>query len=642
MTAQPLAQPVTADPWGEARDLELLHSGATEAILGAVAELRAQAGRPRPLLVLGAAGIGKTHLFSRLRRKLGTGAILVHVRPITSAAMTPRYVLGQILQQLARTSGGARQIDSLVGSILAVGWDGSPDQAAVGLDLLQRVDARGRSANLEHFQGRLRERMPDLDDGCLELLLKAPLLDPLALGAALAWLGGQDISETQGARIGVQQPLAEDRVLPALRTVARLAAPSAPLVVVFDQLENLVQGPDPGRILAYGNLVMDLVDEVQDLVIVQMALDTEWEQGIRPALTLAQQARVLGPKFLLDMPTPAEAEGLLRLWLADHPRPAGPFPWPFAAQEITDLAGRSATPRQLLQELQQRLEDAPAPAQETGEAMLAEVWETLLGKVREEIDARDRLEQGAVPEALADGLLRLVRLVPGLALVAAEGPERLFLATPRGQLLVALVHQAHHRSIASALDRLGAAQGPRLGLREDWRPFKPTWKVARGKREALVQASAGWHWLARQDVERLLALDLLLKSAVSRDLSGPGGIPFEPAAVEAWARLTLAPEAWAIARTLVAGGAAEGETPAASLELNREPPAPLVPAPMAAGPEGGAILKLRQLRVASVDRLVRECRQEGSRSARAELLAELRSAGPAVTWIGETIVCLER
>jgi hypothetical protein len=63
---------------------------------------------------------------------------------------------------------------------------------------------------------------------------------------------------------------------------------------------------------------------------------------------------------------------------------------------------------------------------------------------------------------------------------------------------------------------------------------------------------------------------------------------------------------------------------------------------MAAGPEGGAILKLRQLRVASVDRLVRECRQEGSRSARAELLAELRSAGPAVTWIGETIVCLER
>jgi predicted ATPase len=46
--------------------------------------------------------------------------------------------------------------------------------------------------------------------------------------------------------------------------------------------------------------------------------------------------------------------------------------------------------------------------------------------------------------------------------------------------------------------------------------------------------------------------------------------------------------------------------------------------------------------VASVDRLVRECQQEGLGPGRTALLAELKSAGSAVIWIGETVVCLER
>ncbi len=659
MTAPPLALPITADPWGEAKDLEELHAGATQAIIRSVAELRsltqlgdAGPGRPMPLLILGTAGIGKTHLFSRLRRTLGKRAILVHIRPITSADMTPRYVLNQILQQLARPSEGARQIDSLVGSILSLGWDGSPDDSAVGLDLLRSLDERGRKDNLEHFLSRLLERMPDLDDGYLELLLNAPFLNILSLRATLAWLGGQDISETQALRIGVQQPLAEERVLPALRTVARMASSSAPLVVVFDQLENLIQGEGQGRILAYGNLVMDLVDEVRDLVIVQMALESEWVRGIRPVLSLAQQARVIGPSFILAMPTPQEAEGLIRLWMADHPNPTAPFPWPFTSQEIEHMAAMSATPRMLLQELQHRLEGSTAPlrdAKETAATLLAEAWEEGLQKARGDIDERDRLEQGVVPEALTDGLIHLVRLVPDLALIASQGPERLQITTPEGDLRVALIHQAHHRSIAAALDRLGTAAGAKLGLREDWRPFKPTWRVTRGKWEALLQRpEMNWHWLNRKDAERLLALDMILKAAVSRDLSGPEGIPFEPSQVENWVRQTLAPKEWVIARTLVGGSSAKGEALKTSEEPTREPEASkAVSAPRLARAgskseaDAIAIQKLRHLRVASVDRLVQECRQEGRGATRSTLLKELRNAGSVVIWIGENIVCID-
>jgi len=642
----PLALPITADPWGETRDFEALHDQATRVILRAVADLKAQAGpdgagrvRPMPLVVLGTAGIGKTHLFSRLRRKLGRGATLVHIRPITSADMTPRYVLGQILQQLARPSGGIRQLDTLVGATLSLGWDGTPEQSAEGLELLRGLDEEGRKGNLEHFLARLLDAMPDLDDGYLEPLLKAPFLDTLALKATLAWLGGQDISETQARRIGARQALADDRVLPALRTLARLAASSVPLVVVFDQLENLIQVEGKGRILAYGNLIMDLVDEVKDLVIVQMALETEWERGFRPVLTLAQQARVSGTTLLLERPTVQEAEDLVRFWMADHPAPAGVFPWPFAAGDVRDLVERGATPRMLLQELQKRLGAEAAlgaePEPEPGGDLLARVWEEGLRAARAEIDERDRLEQGAVPEVLADGLIRLVGLLPELDLVRAQGPERLQIATPGGERRVAFIHQSDPRAIGSALERLGAAPGAKLGLRELWRPLKPTWKATRMKWEALNAApEAAWYWLERADAERLQALDALLKSAVSRDLAGPGGVPFEAAQVAAWAVGNLEMQAWGIVHAL--RGAADGV-----LAAPEPGPEPAAESGLAVVRESGALRRLFQLRVASVDRLVRECRQPGQELTRRDVVAELKRAGPAVTWIGEHIVCLK-
>lgn len=650
MTLQPLAMPITADPWGEAKDLETLHAKATQAILKAVDDLKACAGgagggRPMPLVVLGTAGIGKTHLFSRLRRKLGKGAILVHIRPIMSSEMAPRYVLGEILQQLGRTNGGARQIDSLVGATLAVHLDGAAEQAKEGgLDLLQDLDSQGRTENLDHLCSRLLERMPDLDDGYLEPLLNAPFLDIRALNATLAWLGGKDISESQAHRIGIHQPLAEDRVLPALRTIARLAAPSAPLVVVFDQLENLIQSEGTGRIQAYGNLIMELVDQVRDLVIVQMALDTEWSRGIQPVLSLAQKARVVGSIHVLEMPSLRQAEDLVRLWMTGDHDPTPPFPWPFKGGELQDLADKGVTPRMLQQTLYQRL-DGTVPAAdeelESGDDLLALAWEDGLQKARAEIDDQDKQEQGVGSEALADGLMRLVRLMPGFQVIEARGVNHLQIGTPLGDVRVALVQQNSPRALASTLGHLASAPGRKLGLREHWRPFKDSWVVTRNHWETLVrQAWGGWHWLGRKDVEQLLALDSLLKAATSRDLSGPGGVPFEPVQVEEWIARTQALSEWEISRALVGGGAQPPEGSPVDDGAGREPSPTGVPYRSAAMPPV-ALQILRKLRVVSVDRLLRECRQGGEGPSRREVLEELGNASAELVWIGENIVCMK-
>ena len=90
-------------------------------------------------------------------------------------------------------------------------------------------------------------------------------------------------------------------MLPALRTLAAVASFSAPLVVVFDQLENLVDDRgSTAAIHAHARLYSELHDTVPGLVLMQLSLDSEWERRISPALGLPEksrlEARVLTPR----------------------------------------------------------------------------------------------------------------------------------------------------------------------------------------------------------------------------------------------------------------------------------------------------------------------------------------------------------
>jgi hypothetical protein len=297
----------------------------------------------------------------------------------------------------------------------------------------------------------------------------------------------------------------------------------------------------------------------------------------------------------------------------------------------------------LLQALQHRL-DAPflsgSDTHESSESLLEQAWEEGLRKAREDIDEQDRLGQGARPEMLADGLIYLFKLDPELEFLGAEGPERLQIGTPQGEVRVALVHQANPKSIAKALDNLGSTPGLKVGLRELWRPLKPTWKATLRAMEALeAQEGMRWHWLVRQDAERLLALDGLLKASTSGDLSGPGGVPFQSAQVEAWARQTLALPEWGITVFLKAQASGSGKDIQAGEGIAQVPrPGPAAPA----GATGAGVLRiLRRLRIASVDRLLKECRQDGRELTRKALVEELGRGGSGLIWIGDNIVCLE-
>jgi hypothetical protein len=615
--------PTHAEPWApEILDLESLNAAATNAVVQSIEDLRRRAharerGEPPPAIVaVGPAGAGKTHLFGRLRRKVGARGVFVHVRPLIGSEMTPRFLLGQIVQQLGYSSYGQSQIDIIAGTTLALAGGENPRFPAAMLQQLRELKPEDRQARVEQAIESLAS--PGIDTSYLERLLRVPFADLLPRTALLVWLGGRELDEAQARRVGVREALPDGDVISALRSIAAVAAATSPLVIVFDQLENLVDPDGSGaRVIAYGNLIAELVDVVRDLVIVQMGLSTEWDANIERRLGPSQRSRVIGRRIPLLLPTPSERRALVDLWLKDAPSPLSEG----QLQTLCDPVG--LTPRMLLQELREALEGNP-PAEKTieppDEACLA-AWEGCLAFARTHIDEMAGTGHGPEVAFLLDGFVALASLVPELGPVKTERPNLLRLLQPKGPAFIAMVNQTNAPSVLAFLRTLAGLQGGVLALRERWREWPPTWKQTRAQWESLRKSpSVDWQWLERDQAVQLLALARLLKDARSGDVSGRDGKPLAFEAVEAWARAKLEVRGWAVTQALC--GAAPREQlpePAAVFEKH-------------SGSAAGSIAILRALRVMSLERLIRE-----TRANRAEVLRELGSS-KSVRFIGDAIV----
>jgi len=656
---------IHADPWAEEFvDLPTLNSKASDAIEECVQKARTKAREaPRSLrstsiVVLGPPGVGKTHLFSRLRGRLGPRAVFIHVRPLVSAPMTPRFVLGELVKQLAYTTHGLAQLDALVGSLLAHLSGAATTFPSTFLAEYQQLTAAERDARLDEAVEKAVAIWQEVDDTYLRRLLQAPFTSGATQRALLAWLSGRDCDVTQLSRIGAGASLAEELVVPALRTLCSVAALGAPIVLVMDQLENLIEGAEPGaRLLGYANLAAELVDVMRGLVLVHMALDTEWTRGIEPALNMSQRSRLLMRTETLALPTPREREELLRLWIERLPERAGPYPWPFTDRRLARvLRTPGMTPRMLLVECRQaldaggadeELEVAPeqASGREPGAASpalgLTGQWEGCLDAARQ-VQAEASEQRTSVDAVrVADGLLACGHFLTDAHISTSTmgEPVQLVIDAGKAKRQAAVLHHSHYKSLGAALGKLTsfAARAQVVAIRERARDLPPTWKDTLAKRSVLLgTGSAQWVWLEPDDVTRLLALDALLQGARSGDVTNERGEPVDVASVIEWARANLGVPEWGIVRALLGQSAEEHEV---------EATANVAPEPQAAAPAavplttGVAVAILRQLRIASVERVVREAARIDPLATRATVLSELE-AGPGIRFFGRSIVCV--
>jgi hypothetical protein len=661
-----------ADPWAEQPvDLASLNASVSDAIELSIAKVRSvaraepQALRSSSLVVLGPPGAGKTHLFSRLRRRLGPRAVFVHLRPLVHMEITPRFVLHEIVKQLGYVTHGASgvpQAHTLVGSLLAHLRGEGVFFPQAFLHECEALSDAEREQSLDAAVEQVLGVWQEADESYLRRLLQVPFAKTAAMQRALlAWLSGRDCDLTQLQRIGATASLGEDLALSALRTLSAVASLGAPIVLVFDQLENLVDAEGPGsRLLAYANLTAELVDSMRGLVLVHMALDTEWSRGIEPALNLSQRSRLLMARETLGLPSAKEREELLRLWIERLPDCPLPYPWPFTEAQAIGLCKRpGVTPRMLLVECRRAFQGepieldeaanpdaAPQPAESAvlDSQGLESEWDERLSSARALAEQAAERREAIDPSRLADGLLACGQFLVAATLSSLKSKDGVQLKLTLGALSVrlAFLHQAHPKSLGSAIAKLTsvAEREPVVALRERAHDLPPTWKDTLAKRSALLATGrARWIWFEREDAERLLALDSLLQAARSGDLTDDRGAPISAPTVSEWVAAKLEIPKWTIVRDVLGQGeeGEEGERSEDSQQGEEELEARAKPAPLEPTTKG-ALALVRRLRIASLDRVVREVTRLDPLATRASVVAELEASSHEVRWFGRSIV----
>jgi hypothetical protein len=227
-----------------------------------------------------------------------------------------------------------------------------------------------------------------------------------------------------------------------------------------------------------------------------------------------------------------------------------------------------------------------------------------------------------------------------MSMKSGKQPHDLRLGDERSGTDLYVIQQGNGRSAAASMQKAAtAAQSRRVvALREASRPVPSSWAKCLDGLSLLQQSSHGqWVELSPNEVNDLLALSGLLASARSQDLSGRDGKPIPESEVHDWVKRRLEPRGWPAVASILTTTPRDASAASSAGAVTPPPKTPAqVPLPMAS--DGSVPGILRRLRLASVDRLVREARLITRDRTRAEVLTELRALGGDVRWFGRSIV----
>jgi len=620
-------------------DVPSLNARVSDTILASVEDIRSQSRAvASSLLVLGPAGAGKTHLFERMRRKSGLGATFVHVKPEIGIETTMATVLQRVFDALKYPVADQEytQLDLVVGAALAHLDGESPQLPNAYLDKARAMPEEAREERIGRLLDILEKQERRLDEGWLELLVRRPFMANAARRAALSWLSGREPSEVELARLGYATMLPAARITPALRALATLAAQAVPLVIVFDQLENLVEmNGSADYIHAYARVFAELFDEVSRVVLVQMSLNGEWDKAIKPHLAPSELSRIETTKLHLALPNAQERDELLQRWLEQLPaaeRP-GSFPAPFTAESWQQWRKQpGVTPRMLLVAARRALEGEPPVVDtttDTVDTIMTEHWERAQRKASKELDDAFAEKRGVDEDRLTAATRVLLQSVPDTQVLMQpkrSGRETLRFIREGRDTSVFATQSTNGTSVAATLGHASklAETKPVFVVREQALPLRPSWKAANARMQELKQSKfAQVIEVARTEIVRALAVHDLYAAARSQDLMAADGRPLAETEVREWIDRELKPYDFLLSLS----------------DTTKPPDLPPPPPPPPPPPHDFTNLVLRELRLASVERVIAEVRNKRPDATRDSTLAALRD-NPAVKWFGRSIVHL--
>ncbi|NER36405.1 MAG: ATP-binding protein [Oscillatoria sp. SIO1A7] len=222
--------------WQEEQDPELtvesIHREAIEELHHSIACV-AQDHRTRTLLLEGETGSGKTYLLGRLKRILNRNVFFAYIEPFTDSDYIWRHILRYTVDSLLEIPAGHKESQLLL-------W----------LKGLWAYKHRGLldwlRGERQMFVRNIRAIYPAGIYNATEFFgALYDLTNPKLSRLACEWLRGDDLDEEQLKALRVQHSIdTEDAAQKILANIGRISAETQPIILCFDQLDNIARLSD--------------------------------------------------------------------------------------------------------------------------------------------------------------------------------------------------------------------------------------------------------------------------------------------------------------------------------------------------------------------------------------------------------------
>lgn len=259
--------------WQEQQDPNLMvdsiHKEASVEIEN-ILDLVAQDNRTRTLMLEGETGSGKTYLLGRIKRQLNQKAFFVYIEPFTASDYIWRHILRYTVDSLLEVPEGKED------SQLMIWLKGLSEFKHRSIIDMIRGDR-------QVFIRNLREAYPAGIYNAAEFFgVLYDLTNPKLASLACEWLRGDDLDEENLKLLKVQHSIdTEDAAQKIIANFGRIAEETQPIVLCFDQLDNIARLSD-GTIdlqtLFSANSVIHNQKLKNFLVIISIITDT-WRQN---------------------------------------------------------------------------------------------------------------------------------------------------------------------------------------------------------------------------------------------------------------------------------------------------------------------------------------------------------------------------
>ncbi|MBU47844.1 MAG: hypothetical protein CL920_04030 [Deltaproteobacteria bacterium] len=392
------------DPWRVAPDFPAYNGKIFKKLkkhLNDMELLRQQGPLPssKGALILGEAGMGKTHLLMRLAQHVSEENHFLFIRRPNNEDAVARHFWTNILESLDKPIPGTEdqttQLDMMIGHLMRQiiirslqhdidtgkgsankeKWLSRIQQAPDIRNLMGKGEQRSRLRSYFFNQANkyLREFHPDIELNLAAALIKYYLYtDQQYKRAMFIWLKGQPLPPSESEKYSLSKGWLEppeeasergvlqhkeEKALQGIRTIGVLSSYYHPLILACDQLEGLRN--DEGMTHKWEDTLREIFTMTPNMLIVTCIFPSLWDEWFSQQLNQSIIDRIAEYKFHLEPLTPKIGIELLKAhMLPFFQKHNTQYPvYPFTPDDLKLLFERANTPRSFLKHAAHMLDE---------------------------------------------------------------------------------------------------------------------------------------------------------------------------------------------------------------------------------------------------------------------------------------------